>query len=156
MSDPSPGLEPIVVSVDLDAGPEEAYRRFTAGFGDWWPVLTHSLSRNPATRCVLEAAPGGRLYEIAPDGTEHDWGRIAAATAGRSLRFSWHPGREADSAQWIEVAFEARQGGCRATLTHGGWEALGEIAPLLRREYLPGWRHVFGELFTGYAAERRQ
>lgn len=154
MSEPRTGVEPIVLSIDLDATSMQAYRRFTAGFGEWWPVLTHSLSRNPATRCALEARAGGRVFELSPDGTEHRWGEVSAASAGELLRFSWHPGREADSAQWVEVAFEPRTEGCRVTLTHGGWEALGEIAPILRREYVPGWQHVFGELFARYAVQQ--
>ena len=154
MSDPETGLEPIVISIDLDSTPLQAYRRFTEGFGDWWPVLTHSLSRDAATRCALEARPGGRLFEVAPGGGEHLWGEVEAASAGESLRFSWYPGREADSAQWVEVTFEPAGQGCRATLVHGGWEALGEIAPILRREYVPGWEHVFGELFARYASAR--
>jgi len=153
MSTPHTSLEPIVLSIDLDTSPAEAYRCFTEGFGTWWPVLTHSLSREAATRCALEPRPGGRLFETAPDGVEHLWGRVCAASAGRHLRFSWHPGRDADSAQWVEVSFEPSGQGCRATLTHGGWEALGEIGPLLRREYLPGWRHVFGELFARFAVQ---
>jgi antitoxin (DNA-binding transcriptional repressor) of toxin-antitoxin stability system len=40
--------------------------------------------------------------------------------------------------------------GSRVTLTHGG-EALGEIAPLLRQEYLPGRRHAFLELYASFA-----
>ncbi len=153
MSQAGSGLEPIVLSIDLDTTPTEAYLRFSEGFGEWWPVLTHSLSRDARTCCALEARPGGRVFEVAPDGTEHPWGEVSTATPGSWFGFSWHPGREADSAQWITVTFEPHGQGCRATLTHGGWEALGEIAPILRREYVPGWRLVFGELFAGYAVQ---
>ena len=51
----------------------------------------------------------------------------------------------------VEVSFEARASGCRATLVHGGWETLGEIAAMLHREYVPGWKMVFGECFAVYA-----
>jgi uncharacterized protein YndB with AHSA1/START domain len=145
------GLEPIVVTVDLAAAPAEAYAAFTARFGDWWPVATHSLSRQAATRCRMDAAPGGALEERAPDGARHLWGTVESVEPGRRLRFTWHPGREPASAQWVDVVFAARQSGSRVTLTHGGWEALGEIAPILRREYLPGWRDVLENFFAGYA-----
>jgi hypothetical protein len=36
------------------------------------------------------------------------------------------------------------------TLTHGGWEALGEIAPILRREYVAGWQRVLGIRFAEF------
>jgi uncharacterized protein YndB with AHSA1/START domain len=149
-----PGIEPIEVAIDVDAPPADCYERFTAGFGEWWPTLTHSLSRHADTRCALEAREGGRLFETAPDGTEHVWGSITTIVPGERLRFSWHPGREADSAQWVEVSFERTGRGSRVTLTHGGWETLGEIAPILRREYVPGWQQVFGELFGAYARRR--
>ncbi|MEX1995083.1 MAG: SRPBCC domain-containing protein [Steroidobacteraceae bacterium] len=142
--------EPIVLTVDLAATPAEAYSVFTARFSDWWPITTHSLSRDAMACCRLEARPGGAVDEVLPDGTRHVWGEVLAVEPGRRIRFSWHPGREPESAQWILVEFEPASAGSRVTLTHGGWETLGEIAPLLRQEYVPGWRHVLGTLFAGF------
>lgn len=150
----SDGIAPIVIEVDLDATPRAAYDAFVSGFCDWWPVLTHSLARSQDTRCALEPQAGGRIVETAPDGALHLWGSVTGVEPGRRLRFSWHPGREAESAQWVEVSFETSQRGCRATLVHGGWERLGELGPLLRREYVPGWQRVFSECFAGYVAQR--
>lgn len=147
-------IGPIVMEIELGVGPEQAFEAFVSGFGDWWPVLSHSLSRNPQTRCAFEAIAGGRIVEMAPDGAQHLWGSVTGIEPGRRLRFTWHPGREAASAQWVEVSFEATGQGCRATLVHGGWDRLGEIAELLRREYMPGWRKVFGECFAEYARRR--
>jgi uncharacterized protein YndB with AHSA1/START domain len=157
MTDPGPArhaVDPIVLAVELDAGPTACFERFTRDFGRWWPVLTHSMSRDAATRCLLECHPGGRVLETAPDGTEHLWGTVTAFVPGERVRFSWHPGRGAESAQWIEVRFEPTGRGSRVTLTHGGWEALGEIGPTLHREYLPGWRRVFVERFAAWAGGR--
>lgn len=148
-------LSPIVIELDLELSAAAAFDRFTAGFADWWPVSSHSLSRTDTTRCLLEARTGGRLYEIAPDGTEHVWGHVVALDPGSRIRFTWHPDREAASAQWVEVSFDAAAAGrCHARLRHGGWEALGEIAPILRNQYGPGWQHVFGRLFRAYAERR--
>jgi uncharacterized protein YndB with AHSA1/START domain len=147
--------EPIVLAVDLATTPQDAYAAFTTRFADWWPTATHSLSRHAATRCRLDARPGGAVDEHAPDGTRHVWGEVQTVEPGRSIRFSWHPGRGPDSAQWITVEFAAIAGGSRVTLTHGGWESLGEIGPLLRQEYLPGWRHVLGRLFADFAQATR-
>lgn len=70
---------------------------------------------------------------------------------GRRIRFSWHPGREPESAQWVDVEFAAAACGSRVTPTRGGWEALGEIAPIVRREYASAWRHVLGIMFASCA-----
>ncbi len=144
--------EPIVVSVDLPAPPARAYAAFTAQFAEWWPVATHSLSRRASTRCRLDASLGGTVEESAPDGTRHVWGAVQALEPGRRIRFSWHPGREPESAQWIDVVFAPAEFGSRVTLTHGGWEALGEIAPILRQEYASGWRNVFAVIYAGFVA----
>lgn len=143
--------EPIVVSVDLPATPERAFAAFTAQFGEWWPVATHSLSRQATTCCRLDATPGGAVEEQAPDGARHLWGTVEAIEPGRRILFSWHPGRESESAQWINVEFTPIDAGSRVTLTHGGWDALGEIAPILRHEYVAGWRNVFGIIYAGFA-----
>jgi uncharacterized protein YndB with AHSA1/START domain len=92
--------------------------------------------------------------ECGPDGCWHRWGTVEAVDSGRRLRFSWHPGREAESAQWVEVLFEATGPGSRVTLTHGGWEALGEIAPILRREYAVAWREVLTDSYAGFVRAR--
>jgi uncharacterized protein YndB with AHSA1/START domain len=141
---------PIVVSVGLAATPEHAFSAFADQFGQWWPVATHSLSRHAATRCRLDATPGGLVEERAPDGTRHCWGTVEVIEPGRRLRFTWHPGREPDSAQWVDILFEAAEPGSRVTLTHGGWEALGEIAPILRREYVSGWENVLGKIYADF------
>jgi uncharacterized protein YndB with AHSA1/START domain len=146
------GADPIVVTIELPVTPEQAFTAFAARFGDWWPVATHSLSRQAASRCSLDAQPGGALEEIAPDGSRDRWGTVQTVDSGSRILFSWHPGRGPESAQWIDVRFATVAAGCRMTLTHGGWEALGEIAPILRREYAAGWAVVLGERYARFVA----
>ena len=143
--------EPIVVSVDLAVPPPRAFECFAPQFAAWWPVATHTLSRSLATRVRMRAEPGGAIEECDADGPWLRWGTVEACEPGRRLRFTWHPGRATGEAQWVEVRFEPLGTGTRATLTHGGWETLGEIAPILRREYATGWQHVFGRVFAEYA-----
>ncbi|MGH8197408.1 MAG: SRPBCC domain-containing protein [Steroidobacteraceae bacterium] len=143
--------DPIVVSIGLAVTPARTYAAFTAHFAEWWPAATHAQSRQAGTRCRLDASAGGAPEEQAPDGTRHVRGAVQALEPGRRIRFSWHPGREPESAQWIDVVFEAANSGNRVTLTHGGWEALGEIAPILRQEYVSGWRNVFGIIYADFA-----
>jgi uncharacterized protein YndB with AHSA1/START domain len=148
-------IEVIVVSVDLPAPPAHAFEAFALHFADWWPTKTHSLSRDAATTCRISLDAGGAVEERAPDGTWHRWGTMEFLEPGRRLRFSWHPGREPESAQWIDVTFERTESGSRVTLAHGGWEALGEVAPILRREYASGWRTLLHESFAAYVKRRQ-
>ena len=102
-----------------------------------------------------EPRAGGRLVETARDGTEHPWGTVSAWEPGRRVAFSWHPGRDPASAQWIEVAFRANPAGTRVTLVHGGWEALGERATASREAYRNGWPTVFGQRYRDFCVAAR-
>lgn len=150
------GVDPIVLSVELPVPPDRAFECFAPLLTAWWPSLTHSLSRAKETVVRLHCELPGALEERDAEGHWHRWGELEAFEPGRRLRFTWHPGREAESAQWVEVVFEPQGSGTRATLTHGGWEALGEIAPILRREYAGAWPKVFGEAYAGFVRGRRQ
>ena len=145
---------PVVVAVELPVAPHLAFRCFAPAFAAWWPAATHSLSRSAATSCRIGCRRGGALEERFPDGGWHRWGTVEVYEPDRRLRFTWHPGRDPYTAQWVEVVFEAAAGGTRATLIQGGWEALGEIAPILRREYAAGWQYVFAERYAGFVRAR--
>jgi uncharacterized protein YndB with AHSA1/START domain len=148
------GVEPIVLSIDLPVSPEQAFEAFAPMLGLWWPASTHSLARDLGTVCRIGCEPGGVIEERTNDGPWQPWGTVEIYEPGRHVRFTWHPGREPESAQWVDVRFDPIAGGARATLTHGGWEALGEIAPILRREYASGWAQVFGERYAGFVRSR--
>lgn len=68
-------IEPLRVSVEIDCPRAHAFHVWTAQIGRWWPV-SHSVSTAPGLTVVLEGRPGGRIFERAPDGVEHDWGEI--------------------------------------------------------------------------------
>jgi uncharacterized protein YndB with AHSA1/START domain len=144
------GVDPIVLSLELPVTPDEAFEAFAPSFAGWWPAATHSLGRVVATACSLSCKVGGAIEERTEDGPWHRWGTVEIYDPGRRIRFTWHPGREPESAQWVDVRFDRTAGGARATLTHGGWEALGEIAPILRREYAAGWAYVFGDVYARF------
>jgi hypothetical protein len=43
---------------------------------------------------------------------------------------------------------------CRVTLTHSGWERMGDKGQQTREGYTMGWASVFGERFANYANPR--
>ena len=46
------------------------------------------------------------------------------------------------------ISFEPRDGGTRVTLTHHGWDALGDDGQRMRDGYNAGWVHVFETCFA--------
>ena len=72
----------------------------------------------------VEPRVGGRIYEKGPGERQIIWGTVLAWGPYRRLVFSWHPGREVDSAQEVEILFEAHEGGTRIDLRHRGWDTV--------------------------------
>lgn len=141
-------VAPVRKTVRVGWDVEAAFRRFTEGMGEWWPLATHSVGQESAVGVVLEGRVGGRLYETGTDGSTSDWGRVTAWEPPVRVSFTWHPGREADSAQQVEVTFTAEENGTRLELIHSGWVRLGEGGAAVREDYDKGWEMVLGR-FAG-------
>ena len=60
----------------------------------------------------------------------------------RRVAFTWHPGREPNDIQQIEVQFAPGDEGTRVTLIHRGWEFFGAKAAMYRAGYNVGWDDV--------------
>jgi hypothetical protein len=145
MDNPNPTLDipPVEKVLTVRWAPQAAFRRFTDGFGDWWPLRTHSVGGRKALSCVLEGRVGGHIYELDADGSRHEWGRVTLWDPPRQVDFTWHPSRPADTAQVVSVRFDPLAGeGTRVTLTHSGWEHWGERADIARDGYGLGWEPV--------------
>jgi hypothetical protein len=152
VASPTTAPAPVVVDLVVPCPPDRAFDYFTRDIGRWWPLETHSVGRDQARSVQFEPRVGGRLVETCADGRASTWGTVEAWEHARRLRFSWHPGREPATAQWVEVTFAANPAGTRVTLTHGGWERLDTQAAGTRDHYVGGWAFVLGERFGGYCA----
>lgn len=150
-------LPPLIKSVIVKCEPHKAFRYFTKDFSKWWPGASHSVvafssgHKESPLSCVLENEPGGRIYEKAPNGDIFDWGTIVVWDPPSRVAFTWHPGRPADSAQTVEITFASTSGGTLVTLSHTGWEQLGNEAEAAWKSYNNGWETVFSQCFVNYA-----
>ena len=144
----SEAFTPLVKSIVVPWTPEAAFKRWTTDIGAWWPGRTHSVGQKKVKNIVFGAGVGERLYEEWHDGTQREWGRVTRWEPPRMVRYTWYPDRTPESAQDIEVRFDAEGSGTRLTLTHTGWERLGAKARKARRGYPIGWSYVMS-LFAG-------
>jgi uncharacterized protein YndB with AHSA1/START domain len=99
-------------------------------------------------------APGGLIVEHGRGGERHLWGTVLSWAPPSRLEFSWHPGRPPETAQRVEVTFEAVPEGTRVVLTHSEWQRLGSEAETVRASYEQGWEAVFVTAFARFAANR--
>jgi uncharacterized protein YndB with AHSA1/START domain len=131
--------------VFVKAPPDVAFEVFTDGIASWWPMTTHSVSEEKTTNVTMEGREGGRLYETAADGAEHDWGAVTRWDPPRAVGFTWYPGRSPDTWQQVEVTFTPSGNGTSVELVHTGWERLGDDAATQYGNYDGGWDFVLSK-----------
>ena len=151
-------IEPVRREVTVAASVEETFRLFTVDMAAWWPLETHSMAADredgtSVARLVFEARQGGRLYEIADDGTEGTWGRVLTWEPPNRLVLAWKPNLRDEPETEVEVTFAAIETGTRVSLEHRGWELLGERAEAAAAGYRSGWAYILGDRFALAAAD---
>jgi hypothetical protein len=129
---------PLRLSFDVECAPDHAFSVWTSKIGSWWP-RDHTVSGD-AAEVVLEAGPGGRIYERTAAGTQHEWGEVTVWEPPRRLSYLWHIGRERATATEVAITF-VDEGGTRTRveIEHTGWEALGDEADTWRDKNRGGW-----------------
>jgi len=152
MSEQTAEIAPVVVNTVVDLPAADAFVLFTDGIAEWWPLQSHSVAPGSSKTCVFETKEGGEIYEITGDDEQHLWGTVEEYVGGEKVVFSWHPGRDASTAQEIEVLFDSDGGITHVELVHTGWENYGEGAEEMRDNYDGGWQFVLGECFRSAAA----
>src|SRR5579883_1138859 len=148
--------EPVRQSVLVDLPAEDAFRLFTEGFSQWWPLALYSVNGpGDATRCELEPWPGGRVFERTSSGQECDWGSVDAWEPPSHLRLHWHPGGQDSAGQTVDVEFATeRSGGTRVTVTHTGWETPGVAVCSLTRRSGSLWSSTLLHQFAECAGQQ--
>ena len=125
--------EPIRQSVHVDCPVEDAFRLFTEGFGEWWPLASYSQGEQEADSCEIEPWVGGRVFERTRSGEECDWGSVIAWDPPERMEFTWNPGRPEDDRQTVDVEFRVEADGTRVTVTHRGWQLDGVAVSMASR-----------------------
>lgn len=137
-------------SVTVRRSVEEAFALFTDGIATWWPLATHSVYNERARTAVFEGRLGGRVYEVSVDGEKGVWGTVLVWEPPHRIVYSWHPGRGEETAQEVEIRFDAWDEGTRIEIEHRGWER----APEKRAGYDTGWDFVLGCYMDAAGKER--
>jgi len=142
MTGPTSPLGPVRHTVEVAVPAAEAFRIFVDQIDSWWPLAVHSIGGARAAGCVFEGRDGGRIYEADEDGSLHLWGTVTEWRPPERVVFSWHPGRDATTAQEVELRFVEHGGRTTVELEHRGWESLGDRAAEARERYHSGWPGV--------------
>ncbi len=138
----SPEIRPIKRTISVSWDPETAFRKFTAGFGDWWPKAAPSIGGDRIKRVVFEEHVGGRIYEEHADGRRFQWGKVILWEPPRRVSFSWHSSRDPSTAEDVEIQFLPEGIGTSLQLTSTGLERFVRRARRAWKRYNLGWGYV--------------
>lgn len=133
--------EPITKSTTVNADPDTAFRTWVDDIDAWWPK-SHSRSKDPATRIVIEARPGGRFYEQAPDGSQTEFGSILIYDPPGRLVYHWFLGTDANHPTVVEITFVSVPDGTRVEVEHRAGEAGTEAWETRKGGYADAWNDV--------------
>jgi uncharacterized protein YndB with AHSA1/START domain len=142
-------------SVSVACPLEDAFRVFTAEIASWWPLATKSVGLEDAVTLVIEPRRHGRVYERVRGGEEHEWGEVLAWEPPDRISFSWHPGRDSETGQEVEIRFSAAGTETRVELEHRGWERLVATADEIPAHFVSGWDEVLDRYAEAAAAGAR-
>jgi Activator of Hsp90 ATPase homolog 1-like protein len=142
-------IEPLRLSLDVTCTVEHAFDVWTSRIATWWPP-DHTVTGDPGAEIVLEAGVGGRIYERALGGVEHEWGEVTVWEPPTRFGYMWHLSRDRAQATEVEIRFVPQGGdGTRVEIEHSGWERLGADAEQWRDRNTGGWQN----LLPHYVAE---
>lgn len=118
--------------VTVNTTQEHAFKVFTEEMASWWNP-DHHIIEGELKEMVVEPRVGGRIYDVATDGSECTWARVLVYDPPNTFTFSWDI-----SPQWkiehdhhktseVEVTF-ALEGDqtTRVTLEHRNLDRHGE------------------------------
>ncbi len=131
-------MEPLVLEFDVAAAPDHAFDVWTSKAGVWWPP-GHTISGQQSATIVFESFPGGRVYERAPDGAEHEWGEVIVWDPPQRVAYLWHLFFDRSDATHVEVTFTPSQPGTTVRISQTGWERLGSAAEERRTNTHRAW-----------------
>jgi uncharacterized protein YndB with AHSA1/START domain len=132
-------------SIRVERAPHISFRVFCEEMSEWWP----GGFGGKGTKVFIERQVGGRFYELRPDGTEYEIGRVTAYQPPQIVAFTWRaPSWEV--ATQVEVRFIAEGSGTRVELEHSGWEQDAKTRDA-RKSYDSGWEFVLGHYQVRFA-----
>ena len=134
-------VDELLVEVDVGVSPEHAFEVWTKQLGRWWPA-SHTISGTHDV--VIEPFTGGRIYERAADGTEHEWGEVVTWEPPERFHCLWHLFFDRSEATDLEVTFAAIGTGTKVRIRQTGWERLGATGEDRRARTHAAWAVIVG------------
>jgi hypothetical protein len=136
MSTESAAAVEVARSITVPLSPARAFEMFTSRMTDFWPK-EHSIGSAEIAEVVVEPRVGGRWFERGVDGSECQWGRVAAWEPPRKVVLLWQIGAnwqyDPDFETEVDVTFsEEGSAHTRVDLHHRNLQRYGAATDQMR------------------------
>jgi uncharacterized protein YndB with AHSA1/START domain len=140
-------MKPIVLEFEVEANVDQAFSVWTEHSTLWWP-RSHSMSQTDSFEVIFEPFAGGRIYELGPDRTEHEWGEIVVWDPPHRVEYWWHIFLDREIATKVSISFTPSLSGTSVRLENSGFEVFGD-GSAQRKERV-------GEVWQGITRQYRE
>ena len=143
----------IEMETHIAASPATVWRALTDNIGDWWPAEFFIGGEAGKRRYVLEATPGGRVYEEWDDGGGMLWGQVWTVMPEKLLQVSGHtfPDWGGPLVSFLSYRLEATDGGCTLRFSE---RILGHSTDANNADRKKGWTYLYAEVLKAHVEGR--
>ena len=135
------------LEVRIAASPDAVWKALTDDIGQWWPSSFYCGSGDDenSRSFLLEARPGGRMWEDWGDGNGLLWGTVVNVVAGKTLDVGGiqGPAWGGPSTWFSSFSLEADGDGTKLRFSDSGF---GRISDSVVDSKQTGWRFLFGNI----------
>lgn len=120
-------MSAVIVSLRVQASPQDAFDVFTQEIGAWWRphTLFQLTPRGDGVLSFEGVGEGARLITTLPNGKVFEIGRVTSWRPGERLAFTWRQASFAPEQRTdVTVTFEPIGDETRVTVEHRGWDAI--------------------------------
>ncbi|MBT8096804.1 MAG: SRPBCC domain-containing protein [Woeseia sp.] len=157
MANNTAGINALQMAIQINATTAQVWQALTADIGAWWPAEFYAGGDSGKRNFVLEAEPGGRMYEDWQDGGGVLWATVVTVDPGKRLQVTgsvfpnwggptqWFGSWElSNNEEGTLLKFEdhsiGRMSADGAAEKHKGWQSLWDVLKArLEGKPAPSW-----------------
>ena len=142
----------LCMEISIAASPEQVWKALTDDIGAWWPDASFTGGESGKRTFILEAKPGGRMFESWEDGGLL-WGNVVTIQPVGLLQVAGHTFSQwgGPSASYWTWTLEGDEAGTVLTFED---QVVGMITETTAKERTSGWTFLFDGVLRAHLEGR--
>ena len=133
----------LILEIPIEATIEEVWQGLTSGLASWWPDDGYAGGDSGKRKMILEAEPGGRMYESWDSGGGLLWGHVVTIEPQEMLQLVGHTFPKWGGPTMWYGTWELSTKGNETVLRYSE-TAIGRVEEENRAQTKKGWQWLLG------------